>query len=285
MNLMNKYIAAEFFKAKTVQNIIDEGSFPDGILNNISGTTYTNNKLSYTDLYDNAYQTLRKNYRNEMYVKINLVSKLLYPSNSYKKGIVYQEFPVSKSVGDVLSIGREISIYEIKTAYDSLNRLKNQVENYYKISPFVSLVLDELKIKDIYKYNLPDSVGIWKIGSRGGISRIKIPTPNYKYISIYDMVNSLRKKEYVNIANRLKGSMKYTVEDGRVWSKIQNDMRTEDPIVFYDLFKDSLERRFNTSYAKEVAKFEAYLRPILLAKKYSDNDIQSLLRFMQSEVS
>ena len=149
MNLMNKYIAAEFFKAKTVQNIIDEGSLPDGILNNISGTTYTNNKLSYTDLYDNAYQTLRKNYRNEMYVKINLVSKLLYPSNSYKKGTVYQEFPVSKSVGDVLSIGREISIYEIKTAYDSLNRLKNQVENYYKISPFVSLVLDELKIKDI----------------------------------------------------------------------------------------------------------------------------------------
>ena len=92
MNLMNKYIAAEFFKAKTVQNIIDEGSLPDGILNNISGTTYTNNKLSYTDLYDNAYQTLRKNYRNEMYVKINLVSKLLYPSNSYKKGTVYQEF-------------------------------------------------------------------------------------------------------------------------------------------------------------------------------------------------
>jgi hypothetical protein len=281
---MNKYIAAEFFKAKTIQNIINQGSLPDNILKNINNITFINEKPSYADLYNNAYCTLRKTYRNEMYVKINLVRKLLYPSNSYKKGIVYQEFPVSESVGDVLSIGKEISIYEIKTAYDSLNRLKNQVESYYKISPFVSLVLDELKIKDIYKYSLPDSVGIWKIGSRGGVSRVKTPLPNYGYLSIYDMINSLRKKEYVRIANLLKGGIEYAVEDGRVWSKIQSDMKTEDPVVFYNLFKDSLERRFNTSYAKEVTKFEDYLRPILLAKRYSENDLQDLLRFMQSEV-
>ena len=98
------------------------------------------------------------------------------------------------------------------------------------------------------------------------------------------MINSLRKKEYVRIANLLKGGIEYAVEDGRVWSKIQSDMKTEDPVVFYNLFKDSLERRFNTSYAKEVTKFEDYLRPILLAKRYSENDLQDLLRFMQSEV-
>lgn len=282
---MNKYIAAELFKAKTIQNIINKGSLPDKILIHIKNFPHISEPQCYSDIYNYAYYTLRKSYRNEMYVKISLVSKLLYPSNSYKKGIIYQEFPASESIGDVLSIGKEISLYEIKTEYDSLNCLQTQVENYYKISPFVSLVIDESKIKDINKYNLPDSVGIWKIGSRGGISKVKIPVANYENLSIYDMVNSLRKKEYVHIANQLRGDTKYALDDGRVWSKIQNDMSEEDPVDFYNLFKKSLEYRFNSSYALEVIKFDAYLRPLLLARKYSESDLQKLFYFLKSEVS
>lgn len=72
---------------------------------------------------------------------------------------------------DILALNGSISIYEIKSQKDTLDRLPHQISKYIQYANKVSVVIDE---KFLNKLILPDGVGIY-ITSHSGIEKIKSP--------------------------------------------------------------------------------------------------------------
>lgn len=94
-------------------------------------------------------------------IKIKLI-KYLYSKNPNSVivpeiGLGGDEFMQINAMADIVELNNEITIYEIKSARDSLARLKHQISHYLKYANRVFVVIDE---KFINKLQIPDQVGI-----------------------------------------------------------------------------------------------------------------------------
>lgn len=65
---------------------------------------------------------------------------------------------------DLFTINRDISIYEIKSEKDSLQRLSNQIENYKEYANKITIVVAE---KFLPKLDIDDYIGIYSINEKG----------------------------------------------------------------------------------------------------------------------
>ena len=109
--------------------------------------------ISDADGKDNAkliseiYTVLKKGYRNEYYYKNTLLNKLLLGVHSVNTTTALTEIPISNSKADFVLINGKAVVYEIKTELDNLERVENQINDYYKAFDHVAVVtcMDNVK--------------------------------------------------------------------------------------------------------------------------------------------
>lgn len=146
--------------------------------------------------YNRLFDDLKKHYRNEYFYKTLLFNKLIVSKNKLETTKVMTELNVCGSVADFVTINGKIVIYEIKTEFDNLKRLKNQIDDYYKITPYVNVVISEDHLKEVIdKYN-NDSFGIYVLTKKGSLKLIRECSAFYDCFDNKSIFNILRKKEY-----------------------------------------------------------------------------------------
>ena len=96
---------------------------------------------------------------NEKDIKIQVIDWL---HKNEKHAVIVPEVTLGDSFydrvrADVFALNGSISIYEIKSEKDTLDRLDNQIEKYTRYANKVSVIVDS---KFLGKMTLPDSVGI-----------------------------------------------------------------------------------------------------------------------------
>ena len=120
---------------------------------------------------------------NEKDIKIQVIDWL---HKNEKHAVIVPEVTLGDSFydrvrADVLALNGSISIYEIKSEKDTLDRLDNQIEKYTRYANKVSVVVDS---KFLGKMVLPDSVGIYTINNKK-IEEIKEPKVRELSVDIY----------------------------------------------------------------------------------------------------
>ncbi|GIN22249.1 hypothetical protein J1TS3_33830 [Siminovitchia fordii] len=202
--MSNHLILNRFFSQSTLVELIDKGSNSvfntciDQYLGRDSGAC---NKLTI----ENMYGFLRKHYRNEYFYKNTLFNKLLIGRHSLNTTTAITELPIHKSKADFILINGKAVVYEIKTDLDSFDRLKHQINDYYKAFPLVYLVTsegNELKAKEILSGS---NTGLIILTKRNTLSERKPAVTDFSLFDKKVMFNILRKEEFEEIIKKVYG--------------------------------------------------------------------------------
>ena len=80
-----------------------------------------------------------------------MLNKLLLGRHSINTTTALTQIPINKSKADFILINGKAVVYEIKTELDNFERLKNQINDYYKAFSHVCVVTCEEYYKKLIK--------------------------------------------------------------------------------------------------------------------------------------
>ena len=195
LNILNK-----FFSRNTFRHCYEDGY--DKTYGQVI-RRYINSGLEKTnsELVSEIYKVLKNEYRNEYYYKNTLLNKLLLGVHSVNTTTALTEIPIAKSKADFVLINGKAVVYEIKTELDNLDRLENQINDYFKAFDHVAVVTYKENVTAIQKKieNIGKPVGIYVVQRRGTIKTIQEPEVYRDALDAQILYKILRKPEYEEI--------------------------------------------------------------------------------------
>lgn len=158
-----------------------------------------------TDIYDEAYKLLLKNYRNEYVVKNEIANKILLGRHSMKTTAMVSELRTGNNIADCVVLNGYSTCYEVKTEMDSLVRFPDQLESYLQAYDKTFVVTHKSHLKHVL--DLHKSVpyfGIIELTKRNTL-RTVIDAPVSTDFDLDITFETLRKPEYLYIAEKVLG--------------------------------------------------------------------------------
>ncbi|WP_203293502.1 sce7726 family protein [Luteirhabdus pelagi] len=113
---------------------------------------------SYSKFLKHCYNVLEQHYQNEYVIKNSFLTNWLIKELGKSSSVVFNEFRIGKSVSDLAMFNGVSRAFEIKTEYDSEQRLKDQIKNYKEAFNEIYLIIPKSKLETYKKYG--DGVGI-----------------------------------------------------------------------------------------------------------------------------
>lgn len=241
MNASNYLLLNRVFTRNTFKELIEkhtEETYVTAIKRYISDPEDKNNQ----QLISEIYQQLKTNYRNEYFYKNTILNKLLLGVHSPKTTTALTEVPVFKSKADLILINGKAVVYEIKTELDNIDRLENQLNNYYKAFDHVSVVTSKSNYLAIEKKLSGTPVGVYLLTNRNSLSEKKKPSEDNSRLDLNIVFKILRKPEYESILKSHYGQLP-SVSQFNYYSTCREMFCQIDTPRAYKLFLDQLKKR------------------------------------------
>lgn len=156
------------------------------------------------DVFDICYKDLSSNYRGEYFYKNVIAEKILIGRHSLNTATAISEFRVGKSKADCVIINGHSTCYEIKSEFDNLDRLENQLNQYQKIFDKIYIVTSCHHIKKVIE-NKNTSIGIIELTKRNSLKIVREAIIEEHEIDIKTLIRSLRVGEYTEIVRSIYG--------------------------------------------------------------------------------
>ncbi len=162
---------------------------------------------TYGEIISEIYTCLGEYHRNEYYYTNTLLNKLLVGIHSVNTTTALSQVRIADHIADFVMINGEGRVYEIKSDLDNLERLSDQLCDYFKAFSKVSILSSENEREHIEYIldglgDIGDAVGIYvltendTIFSKTNGREPKEYNENLEYRNLFTL---LRKKEYENI--------------------------------------------------------------------------------------
>lgn len=154
---------------------------------------------SYLKVLKNIYKIIEKQYPNEYVVKNELLNQWLKKELGTNKSVVYSELRVGKAVADIAMFNGSSKVFEIKTIYDSDNRLLNQLIEYKKIFNEVYIVVPKTQYSKYVNYD--KSIGVITYEHCSKKFSLEKESERHDVINANVIMEILHTKEYLEICN------------------------------------------------------------------------------------
>ena len=154
-----------------------------------------------------AYDLLRQGYRSEYFYRNLIASKVFVGRHRAARSVLLNEFRVGESVADCVLINGRGAVYEIKTEFDSPDKLQSQISNYYRAFPLVNVVAHASDATRYLRLLGDSPVGLIAVGPRDRLSVVKEPEVTTDAFDIPTMFNSLRLSEVTRVLEDQFGSL------------------------------------------------------------------------------
>lgn len=207
------------------------------------------------DIFEKAYLELSKHYRHEYYYKNTIANKRLLGRHSLDTTTMLSEFRVGKNIADCVIINGHSTCYEIKTEYDTLIRLEEQLTSYSQLFDRVYVVSDEKYLSNVESL-APNHVGIIQLTKRNTLSTIREAEDlSFKPISTELIMNSLRAPEYIELTKRVSGHIP-DVGNIHMFSACKEIIESAEPDLIRDQYRITLKksRKNNAVLLKSLPK-------------------------------
>ncbi len=237
--------------------------------------------INYLDLYERSYSFLEKNYRNEYIYKNMIARRILMGRHSLKSSVLLSEFRVGTNKADLVLLNGCSTCYEIKTEYDSLIRLEDQLSSYTQLFNKVFVVCASKMIVDVY-HLIPDNVGIIEFTDTCKLKTIREPIEKCS-IDLELMMKSLRKEEYLFIAEKIY-KLKIDVPNTQIFDYCFNIINKAEPEFVNKLFLKTLKKTRKNN-VEAINSLPIALTNALISFKFSNNNIQSLKKIFMEKNS
>ncbi|MBN6527856.1 sce7726 family protein [Acinetobacter pittii] len=160
--------------------------------------------ISLKELYEESFKLLSKNYPNEYVYKNFIANKILIGRHSLNTATMLSEFRVGNNKADCVILNGKSVCYEIKTEYDSLARLDDQLNSYCQLFDEVNVVCSYKHLSSIIQQIHPD-VGILLLSEKLTLQEVRKANKRTNTLNKKLMMQSLRKEEYLAIYKKISG--------------------------------------------------------------------------------
>lgn len=159
-------------------------------------------KLSHW--FDFFYDLMFQYYRSEYVYKNTIATELYLKNESLQASLLTSELRVGSSRIDVVILNGTSTAYEIKSKYDSLDRLDTQLADYARVFDRIFLVTTEEKA-NLVKNQVDDVVGVMYLNDEGEFEEVKPPLSNKLNTDPTTIFNCMRQSEFREAVDRAFG--------------------------------------------------------------------------------
>lgn len=280
--MANNQILNRLFTIAAFQELIEKSN--TGIYSEII-KRYTNTIEGKTnaEVIADVYSFLRKQYRNEYYYKNTILNRLLLGVHSINTTTALTEIPISTSKADFILINGKAVVYEIKTELDNLDRLNDQIKNYYKAFNRVCVITcDEYAQVLLNQYQNTD-VGIYTLSSKDNIHRIKEPNENNNDLDLDVIFKILNKPEFERVILQYYGELPKTTQV-KYYSKCKELFKDIPKEKAYKMFLKVLKSRNKVLDSDSFMNVPSELKSLVYFSHYNKTDYIKLTSFLSSSI-
>lgn len=198
MEKIDTYMINKIFTVPYFDKMICERSIPDTFYKCVKRYIKTSD-YTIGEMISTIYHFMDCEYRNEYFYKNTILNQLLIQKHDLYNTAAITELPIGTSKADFIMINGQGVVYEIKTDLDNLQRLKTQIEDYYKVFSYVYVVVGKKQLFHVKEFLKDTKVGIYELTKNGKLLCRKKAYCNKQYLSYDTMFQVLRKAEFESI--------------------------------------------------------------------------------------
>ena len=195
----DQFLITKVFTVPYFDSLIEKEIVPDSFRKCIVRYVKEDAELTYGKAISRIYEYMNREYRNEYYFKNTIFNQLLIQKHDLYKTAALTELPISNSKADFVMINGKGVVYEIKTDLDNFQRLRSQIEDYYKVFSYVNVVVSRKQTERVREFLKDSKVGILELTNSGKLICRKKALCNKSELSHRAMFQLLRKKEFERI--------------------------------------------------------------------------------------
>jgi hypothetical protein len=213
-----------------------------------------------------------------------MANNILLGRHSPNTSTMLSEFRVAGSKADIVFINGTSHAYEIKTEFDSLDRLDGQISDYQKCFDKVSVVTSARHLP-VLEDTLDESVGLFLLTRRGSLSSIREPVSNVSDLRPDVIFDTLRVREYVPAINRI-AEMPRDIPNALVYKKYKEAFAELAPETAHGILVEALKNRGrNKWFVSLVRSVPNSLKAAVLPLRVAGNSMDRLLRCFREPAS
>jgi hypothetical protein len=206
--ISNKYYPAlvHAFSPSVIECLIKNGKskYLSEVLQNSGLLNNTIKEMTLSEFYDWLYEQISTSYKSEYIYKNAITNNILLGKHSLKTSYMLTEFRVENCKADVVILNGTSTVYEIKSEYDSLDRIENQINSYMKMFDRINVIASSNQINKLESL-LPSEIGLMELTKKNSIKTLKEAISMKAKVMPEVIFNSLRRKEYLKIIKKVYG--------------------------------------------------------------------------------
>lgn len=201
-----------------------------------------NPRLPLSKWFDFFYRLLFSNYRCEYVYKNAIATKLYLDRHEcLQKSLLTNELRIGESRADVVILNGTSTVYEIKSEYDSFDRLDGQLENYQKVFDRIVVVTTQEKA-ELVRDRVSDLVGVMSLDWEGELAEIRKPSSNKANTDPGTVFDCMRQGEFCAAVKAEFGNVP-KVPNSRIYREAKKLFCQLDSVRAHDLMVEQVRRR------------------------------------------
>lgn len=198
-------------------------------------------KNPLAEWYDVLYSMLLGNYKCEYIYKNSIALQLYLKFHNPQQALLTDEFNIGQSRADVVVFNRTSTVYEIKTEFDTMNRLESQLFDYARVFDNIYVVTTSKRYKDVLN-ELDNMIGIYIMEERGELHRVRDASSNKSSTDPAAIFCCMRRAEYLSALEEEFG-YEQDVPNGHIWRRAFNLFKEIPPERAHELMVNNVSKR------------------------------------------
>ena len=199
--------------------------------------------------FDQIYALLFQTYRSEYIYKNAIAQKILIGVHSLRTTSMLTEFRTGICKADVVLLNGTSAVYEIKSAYDSIERLKRQIAAYRQLFDNIHVITADSHLMRV-REAVGSDIGLMVLTNRNTISTVQKPKSLKMAVQPSVIFDSLRKNEYQQIIKMHFGAIP-NMPNTRMYQACHDLFCSFAPTVAHDAMVTVLKKRGNSRLLHE----------------------------------
>lgn len=205
---------------------------------------------------DRAYAHMTAFCPSEYAYKNEITNKLFLARHDAARASLTSEFRISDARADLVVLNGTSTGYEVKTRYDSLDRLPSQLASYLRVLDRVVVVCSACHLDDVLRATQPE-VGVIAFGDDTALATVREPVSNADDVDPGAIFDCLRRSEYVAAVEERFGVQPETANT-EIYSKFRRLFVALPPRAAHDVFVRALTARFRLGERQDAVDAVPY---------------------------
>jgi hypothetical protein len=195
-----------------------------------------------SEWFDFFYALLFERYRCEYIYKNAIASRIFLSRHSLQDSYMTDELRSGASRADVAILNGTSTVYEVKSHFDSLERLPSQLEDYRKIFDLIYIVTTAQKAELLNDSVIANGIGLMVMRADGTLSTLRKAISNKDNTDPGTIFDCMRQEEFCRAVTEACGPFP-KVPNSQIYKVAKELFCTLEPSNAHDLMVRYLKRR------------------------------------------